>query len=221
MINLVRRHLLWIVANLAALFPALHLVWDMQMGNLSVNPIADYTARTGQAAIILLLATLAVSPVQILTGYNPIARIRKSLGLWAFAYTAGHLWVFVGLDYGYSWQFIVQDGLAQKPYIVAGFLAFLILLPLAITSTRGWMRRLGKQWKRLHQLIYVAGVLGVLHYIWVGKVFIGPPVTYAILLALMLAVRVPPIRSRVVESRRRWFGPGPARAKPQPGKTPG
>jgi methionine sulfoxide reductase heme-binding subunit len=211
------RHWLWIVANLGALYPLLHLLWDTQVGNLSINPIADLTARTGQAAIVLLLLTLAVTPVQILTGYNPIAKIRKSLGLWAFAYTAIHLWIFVGLDYGYSWRFIVIDGLPQKPYIIAGFVAFIILLPLAITSTRGWMKRLGQQWKRLHQLIYVAGVLAVLHYIWVGKVFIGKPVYYAILLAMMLALRLPPVRRGAIQARRRWFG---SHRAARPGKSP-
>ncbi|MEX1019065.1 MAG: protein-methionine-sulfoxide reductase heme-binding subunit MsrQ [Litorilinea sp.] len=176
------------------------------MGNLSINPIDDITARTGQAAIVILLLTLAVTPVQIVTGYNPVAKIRKSLGLWAFAYALVHLWVFVGLDYGYSWRFIVQDGLVQKPYIIVGLLALLILLPLAITSTRGWMKRMGKQWKRLHQLIYAAGVLAVLHYIWVGKVFFGKPVYFAVLLAVLLAVRVPPVRRAVVQARQRWWG---------------
>lgn len=214
--RLFRRHWLWLLANLGALFPLAHLLWDAQMGNLSINPIADLTARTGQAAIALLLLTLAVTPVQILTGYNGVISIRKSLGLWAFAYTAIHLWVFVGLDYGYSWRFIWIDGLPQKPYIIAGFLAFLVLLPLALTSTQGWMKRLGKQWKRLHQWIYVAGILAVLHYIWVGKVFFGQPVYYAILLGVMLALRVPPIRRTVVQARRRWFGSQtPTRAKKQ------
>lgn len=225
MTNLFRRHWLWIIANLGALYPLAHLLLDAQLGNLSVNPIDDLTARSGQAAIALLLLALAVTPVQVLTGYAPVAKLRKSLGLWAFAYTAGHLWIFVGLDYGYSWRFIVQDGLVQKPYIVAGFLAFLILVPLAITSTRGWMRRLGKKWKQLHQLVYVAGVLGVLHYIWVGKVFFGQPVYYAILLAAMLALRVPRVRQAVVQARRRWLGGGNSRpsagreTRREPGKA--
>lgn len=217
MLSQLRRHWLWIVANLGALFPAVHLLWDNQMGNLSVNPIDDITLRTGQAAIVILLLTLAVTPVQIMTGYNPVAKIRKSLGLWAFAYAAVHLWVFVGLDYGYSWQFIIQDGLVQKPYIIVGLLALLLMIPLAITSTRGWMKRLGKQWKRLHQVIYAVGVLAVLHYIWVGKVFWGQPVYYAILLAVLLAVRVPPVRRAIVQTRRQWLGK--KRAAPTRRKT--
>jgi methionine sulfoxide reductase heme-binding subunit len=205
-VPLLRRHWLWLAVNLGAVIPLLTLLWDYQTGNLTVNPIADFTTRTGQAAIVLLLLSLAVTPAQILTGFNPLTKIRKSLGLWAFGYAALHLLVFVGLDYGFNWHFILQDGLPQKPYIIVGLVAFLLLIPLAITSTRGWMKRLGKRWKQLHQLAYVAGVLAVLHYIWVGKVFIGQPVYYAILLAGMLIIRIPPVRRMIVQARQRRFG---------------
>jgi sulfoxide reductase heme-binding subunit YedZ len=210
-----RRHWLWIVANLAAAFPLLWLAWDTLMGNLTVNPIDDFTERTGKAAIILLLASLAVTPIQTITGWRQVGTIRKSLGLWAFTYISLHLLVFVGLDYAFSLRFILQDGLPQKPYIVVGFLAFLVLLPLAITSTRGWMKRLGKNWKRLHRAVYAAGVLAVFHYLWVSKVAWGEPVVYAGLLVLLLAARIPWVRGHLSKLRRYMPGAKP-QAQPRP-----
>ncbi|GIV78447.1 sulfoxide reductase heme-binding subunit YedZ [Litorilinea aerophila] len=195
------RHWLWLAVNLGALWPLAQLLWDVWAGRLSVNPIADLTTRTGQAAIILLLLTLAVTPLQIL-GWRQVTVVRKSLGLWAFFYASVHLLIFVGLDYGFNLDFILRDGLPQKPYIVAGLAAFLILVPLALTSTRGWMKRLGRRWKQLHRWIYLAAGLAVVHYLWVAKIDLGRPALYAVLLLLLLAVRVPGIR-RVLANRRR------------------
>ena len=113
--------------------------------------------------------------------------MRKALGLYAFLYASLHLLNFVGLDYGFDLGFIAQDALLDKPYILAGLLALLILLPLAITSTRGWMKRLGRNWKRLHQLVYGAGVLAVLHFFWQAKVAERwEPLLYGLALALLL-----------------------------------
>src|SRR5690606_11257540 len=125
--------------------------------------------------------------------------------------------VFVGLDYGFNLRYILQDGLPTKPYIVVGFSALLILLPLALTSTRGAMRRLGRNWKRLHRGVYVAGVLVVIHHIWVAKRAAGEPTIYAVILAVLLAARVPWVRSRLSSLRRRKSAapPGPPRRKPK------
>ncbi|HXF64158.1 MAG TPA: protein-methionine-sulfoxide reductase heme-binding subunit MsrQ [Caldilineaceae bacterium] len=215
-----RRHWLWIVANVGAAIPLLWLAWDTAMDNLTVNPIDDFTERTGTATIILLLLTLAVTPIQTITGWRQVGTVRKSLGLWTFAYVTLHLLVFVGLDYAFSLRYILMDGLPQKPYIVVGFLAFLILLPLAITSTRGWMKRLGRNWKRLHRLVYVAGILGVIHYLWVAKVVWGEPLQYAVVLTLLLAARIPWVRARLTNLRRRlpWVR-APARPQSQPARA--
>jgi methionine sulfoxide reductase heme-binding subunit len=201
-----RQDWLWLGTNIAAAVPVLWLLWDYWRDNLSINPIDDLTNRTGSAAIFLLVASLAVTPLFIITGYNPVTKLRRSLGLWAFGYVALHLLVFVGVDYAFSLHYILLDGLPQKPYIIAGFVAFLLLIPLALTSTRGWMKRLGRNWKRLHRLAYAAGVLGVLHYIWVKKVFFGEPVVYAVILALLLAVRIPPVRRAIVAQRQKRQG---------------
>lgn len=190
-----RENWLWLVANIGAAMPLLLLLWDNFTDNLSFNPIDDYTERTGNAAIILLLLSLAVTPVQTITGWRKIGTVRKSVGLWAFGYAVLHMLVFVGLDYGFNWEFILLDGLPTKQYIIAGVLALLILLPLALTSTKGMQRRLGKAWKKLHRWVYAAGILAVVHYIWVEKVPFGAPTIYAIILALLLVARIPFVRN--------------------------
>jgi sulfoxide reductase heme-binding subunit YedZ len=128
--------------------------------------------------------------------------------------------VFVGLDYGFSLKYILADGLPTKQYIVAGFTALLIMLPLAITSTKGWQKRLGRTWKKLHRWVYAAGLLAVVHYLWVSKVAFGKPVLYAGILALLLAARIPAVRSRLVQARNRLKGGSPATARRSPRRTP-
>jgi len=193
--NYVRENWLWLVANIGCAVPLLWLLWDQVQGNLSINPIDDYTDRTGDTAILLLLLSLAVTPLQTLTGWRKISTVRKSLGLWAFTYAVLHLLVFVALDYGFSWKYILLDGLPTKPYIVVGLVAILILTPLALTSTKGMQKRLGKTWKKLHRWVYAAGILAVTHFIWVRKVPFGKPTIYAIILALLLIARLPIVRS--------------------------
>lgn len=202
------RDWLWLAAQVGAAVPLLWLAWDWQQGNLTINPIADLTQRTGTTAIVLLLLSLAVTPIHTITGWRSIIPLRKAWGLWAFAYAALHMLVYVGLDYGFSLRFILLDGLPSKPYILLGLASLLILLPLALTSTRGWMQRLGKAWKRLHRLVYVAAILAVLHYIWVAKVAFGSPTLYAVILAVLLLARVPYVRRALGRLR---TSPRPAR----------
>ncbi|NJN81293.1 MAG: sulfoxide reductase heme-binding subunit YedZ [Caldilineaceae bacterium] len=213
---LLRKNWLWLAVNLAAAVPLLLLAWDFATDSLGINPIDAITDRTGTAALITLIASLAVTPINIIFGYRPIIKVRKSLGLFAFFYAALHFLTFVGLDYGFSLYFILQDGLVQKPYILAGFAAFLILLPLAITSTKGWMRRLGRNWTRLHSLVYAAGILAVLHFIWIAKIDLGEPLIYAVVLGLLLLVRVPKVRKTIANWRRRPSGPRPSSRELEP-----
>lgn len=197
----IRKHWLWLLVQVVAVAPLLVLGWNTWQGNLSVNPIDDFTNLTGTTAILLLLASLAVTPINTVTGWRRITTVRKTLGLWAFAYAALHFLVFVGLDYGFSLNFILADGLPSKRYIVVGFAALLILLPLAITSTKGWQKRLGRTWKKLHRWVYAAGILAVIHYIWVAKVAFGKPTLYAGILAVLLIARIPSVRSRLSKLR--------------------
>ncbi len=215
----VRANWLWLLANVGALVPLLWLGWDYFTDNLSINPIDDYTDRTGSAAIILLLLSLAVTPVQTVTGWRKVSTVRKSLGLYAFGYAVLHMLVFVGLDYGFSLRFILLDGLPSKPYILVGLSALLILLPLALTSTKGAMKRLGRNWKRLHRWVYAAGILAVVHFIWVRKVPVGEPTLYAAILAVLLAARIPAVRSRLTKVRPKKSIPAPTTQRKTPKVT--
>ena len=215
-----RRNWFWLAANLAAALPLLVLLRDFAQGNLGVDPINTINNATGRAAIALLLLSLAATPLHTVFGFRRGLTVRKSLGLWAFVYASFHLLNFVGLDYGFDVQFLLQDALLNKPYIVAGLASLLILLPLAITSTRGWMRRLGRNWKRLHRFVYGAGVLAVLHFLWQAKAAErGEPLLYGLALALLLLVRIPAVRQRIVALRQRITGDSPQRARRTPAKS--
>ncbi len=210
-----RQRWLWLIVNIAAALPLVFTAWDYWRGDF-IDPIDSFTIRTGQAAIILLLLTLAVSPLANLTGYRKLIGVRKSLGLWTFTYTVLHLLVFVGLEYGFSLDFILKDGLAKKPYIIVGSLALLIMVPLAITSTKYWMKRLGRNWKRLHKWVYAAGILAAIHYIWVVKIPVGKPTLYAVILAVLLIARLSPVRRFLANTGRRLRGGKSAKPKPVP-----
>ena len=202
-----KKNWFWLAVNIGAALPMIILFAQWGTDNLSVNPISDLTIRTGKTALILMMLSLACTPANILFGFRKALTVRKSLGLWAFAYAAVHLWIFFGVDYRFDWEFILDDTLLTKRYIYVGLTAFLVLLPLAITSTRGWMRRLGRNWTRLHKLAYLAGVLIVLHFLWLAKGGRIAPFVYAAILTFLLVVRIPPVRRRAVQFRRRIRGP--------------
>jgi methionine sulfoxide reductase heme-binding subunit len=184
-----------------SLLPLAWIGWDIATNNLSANPIQEVTQRTGLYAIILLLAALGCTPLNTLLGWKRVLTLRRPLGLYAFLYAVIHFVIFVAIDYGFDRELIWQ-AIAEKPYVLVGFTAFLLLTPLAITSTKGWQKRLGKNWKRLHQLVYLAILLVVLHFIWLSKTILFP-LPYAIIAILLLALRIPPIRQFVVAQRMR------------------
>jgi sulfoxide reductase heme-binding subunit YedZ len=190
------------MANAAAAWPLVLMVWEYYQGTLGIDLVNAINNRTGRAAVILLMASLACTPLNILFGWRQVLTLRKSLGLWAFAYALLHLLNFVGLDYAFNLGQIFQDAILSKPYILAGLAALLVLIPLAITSTRGWMRRLGRNWKRLHRLAYAAGVLAMLHFLWQAKAAERwEPLLYAVGLGLLLFVRIPSVRQAIVQLR--------------------
>lgn len=154
--------LTWIIHG-AAIFPAILLLSDWLRGELSINPIQEVIQRSGRIAITLLITTLAVRPLSQWLAWKALLARRRTLGLYTFAYALLHAFFFLIVDYQFALPIIFQE-FAEKPYLWFGVGAFLILLPLAITSFRYWVRKLGKNWKRLHQLIYLAAVLAVLHY---------------------------------------------------------
>ncbi len=197
-------HWLQVVAHVGALIPLAALVWAFATGGLTINPIQDITFRTGKAALWLLVLSLAVTPVNVVTGYRPVLKIRRALGLYAFGYAALHFLIFVGLDYGFSWA-LLKEAIFEKRYALVGFAALLILLPLALTSTKASMARLGKRWKKLHQTVYVAGILVAIHYIWVVKADIREPLAFSVAIGILLLIRVPGVRKRIVRWRtERW-----------------
>ena len=230
---LTKGQILWLT-HIGALIPLAWLLYedytplasllneDFTSG-LSVNPIQDWTLRTGKPALVLLILSLSCTPLNVVLGWRNIIPARKWLGLYAFAYAAVHFYIFIGKDYGFQWIYIWQD-VGTKLYIIVGFSALLILLPLALTSSKGWMRRLGKMWKKLHQWVYVAGVLAVFHYIWVVKADYREPIAWGVLLGFFLLVRVPVVRKRIARWRsksksRGQSGPPVRRAPARPRQT--
>ena len=171
------------------LVPALVLVWDSVTGGLSVNPIEDITHRTGDWALRFLLLTLAVTPFRWLSGWNEVIRYRRMLGLFTFWYASLHFSTYIVFDHFFDIRSIADDVIERK-YVTAGFLGFVLMLPLAVTSTQGWIRRLGKRWSVLHRLIYVAAVAGVVHFLWLVKLETSEPLVYAAVLSGLFLVRV-------------------------------
>ena len=200
-------HWLQILAHVGALIPLAVLIWAAMTGGLTINPIQDITFRTGKAALWLLVLSLAVTPLHVVTGYRPVLKIRRALGLYAFGYASLHFLIFVGLDYGFSWA-LLKGAIFEKRYALVGFAALLILLPLALTSTKGWMARLGKRWKKLHQAVYVAGILAAIHYIWVVKADVREPLMFSAAIGILLLIRVPAVRKRIVRWRTQAWGGG-------------
>ncbi len=170
--------------------PPLWLLYGFLADALGVNPIEKAILVQGRWALGLLLATLAVTPLRIWTGWNPAIKLRRLLGLFAFYHVLLHFLLYAGLDQFFAVSYILED-VVQRRYITAGFVAFLLLIPLAVTSTKGWIRRLGgKRWRRLHRAVYPAAGLGVLHYFWkVRADTFWPIVTAGVLILLLLARR--------------------------------
>ena len=172
-----------------ALAPFAYLLFRALTGRLSVNPVEDITLTTGIWALRFLLITLAVTPFRRLTGWHRVIQLRRMLGLFAFFYTVLHVATFVVLDHYFDFARILAD-VAKRPFITAGSVAFLAMVPLAITSTKGWIRRLGRRWGALHRLIYISAIAAAIHYLWKVKVMVGPPVYYAAIVAALLLFRV-------------------------------
>jgi sulfoxide reductase heme-binding subunit YedZ len=187
------KHLWSRVAKVAigvlALLPAARVGWLALDGQLGANPIAEAMNRLGFWTLTLLLLTLAPTPIQIVTGWKWPLRLRRMLGLETFLYVCLHFSVYLGVDQFFDWPAIGQD-IVKRKFITIGFAAFLLLIPLAITSTDGMVRRLGfTRWKKLHRLIYVAAVLGVIHFVWRVKSDLRQPMIFAAALAVLLAIR--------------------------------
>jgi sulfoxide reductase heme-binding subunit YedZ len=184
------------VLYLAALLPLAWLLFALFTGLVMGDQVKFMQHVTGDTVLTCLLLTLSVTPLRRLTGWNELIRIRRLIGLTAFWYACIHLTTYLVFDQSLSLSEILRD-IAKHPWVLVGFAAFLCLVPLAITSTTGWVRRLGgKRWQQLHRLVYVAAVLGVLHYLWLVKKDATYPLLYGAVLLILLTTRVWVARDR-------------------------
>jgi sulfoxide reductase heme-binding subunit YedZ len=192
----------WLKAALFALclVPFARLIWLGTHHGLGANPIEYITRSTGWWTLSFLLFTLSVTPLRRLTGWNWLLRLRRMLGLFAFFYVSLHFLTYIWLDQFFDWRGMLKD-IAKRPFITVGFTAFVLLIPLAATSTNAVVRRLGaKRWQRLHRAIYVIATLGVLHFWWLVKKDIREPLTFGALLGLLFLVRLVYLRRKLTAS---------------------
>jgi len=183
------RTVLKILVFLLALGPAALLVRGMVTGDLGVNPAETIQLETGRWTFKLLLLTLAVTPVRRLTGWNAVIQFRRMLGLFTFFYGTLHFASYWAFDLVFSFSRMAGD-IVKRPFIAMGFASLMLMLPLAITSTKGWIRRLGRNWAVLHRAIYGAAICAAVHFAWKQKVFTGDAVSYAIAVAVLLGFRL-------------------------------
>jgi sulfoxide reductase heme-binding subunit YedZ len=187
---MLRRRWTKAIVFLVCLVPLGWLGWRAWNDDLSANPIEFITRFTGDWTIRLIVATLAVTPLRKLLGLPGLIRFRRMIGLFAFFYGCLHFTTYLWLDKFFDLHEILKD-VAKRPFITAGFTAFVLMIPLAATSTTGWIRRLGgKRWQLLHRLIYMSGIAGVVHYYWLVKSDIRLPALYGALVGILLIYRI-------------------------------
>lgn len=204
-----RRRPLWHWGgHLLALYPLLWLLWDYTRNQLGADPVREILLRTGEPALVFLILSLAITPLMLIFGWKQLFPWRRLFGLYSFLYVLLHLLTFVWLDYGLNVAFI-WDGIVEQNFVLAGMAAFVLLLPLALTSSKWAQRRLGKRWRLLHKLVYVAILLALLHFWWLVKQVYYMPFVYTVVVGLLLLLRWPPIRQKTAVWRRRWSGTKP------------
>jgi len=204
---------LQIATHIGAFIPLIVLAWDFWFGSptspLMINPFQEVTFRTGKTTLVLLMLTLAVTPINIVFGIKQVLPLRKPLGNYTFMYGVIHFLIFI-VDNGYVDNTIdfmaVYQATFEKRFAYVGFTALMIMLPLALTSNRWAMRHLRKNWKRLHRIVYAAGIAGVIHYVWLVKSDIRQPLAFGALLILLLVIRVPAVRRTIINFRRGLTG---------------
>jgi methionine sulfoxide reductase heme-binding subunit len=177
------------VVFLACLVPFGQLLYNGYQGDLGANPIETITHFTGSWALIILLASLSITPLRRLTGWTELIKFRRMLGLFAFFYVLLHFSTFLVLDHFFDFDRIAKD-ILKRPYVTVGFAGFILMIPLAITSTAKMIRRLGKRWQQLHRLVYLVGIAGVIHFYWLVKSDIRRPAQYGAVLAVLLGYRL-------------------------------
>lgn len=201
--------LLRAASHIIGLVPLALLMIDIARRDLTANPIQYLEQRSGYAALVMLVLSLAITPLMNLAGFKPLQRIRRTMGLYAFLYALGHFLIFVWLDYGLDFS-LLEGAIFKKPFVVVGLAALVILTALAVTSFDWAKRALRKNWMRLHKLVYLAGGLVILHYAWAkkGDIFrlqgdIVQPLIFGGIVALLLIMRLPPVKRFITAARQR------------------
>lgn len=174
---------------LLALMPLAHLVWLGFNEDLGANPVEFVERSTGLWALIILLVTLSITPIRLITGQVWVIQLRRLTGLFMFFYACLHITTYVWLDFGFVWADILKD-IAKHPRILVGFGAFMLAIPLAVTSNSYAIKRLKTNWKKLHQAVYLLAILAVVHFLWLVKKDLTEPLYYAAALALLFAIRL-------------------------------
>jgi methionine sulfoxide reductase heme-binding subunit len=189
--NPTKKQISWIKAFvfIACLIPLMRLVWLGISDHLSANPIEFIERSTGFWALFILLATLTLTPIRLLTGRAWQIQMRRMLGLFMFFYVCLHIITYLWLDFAFDWLEITKD-IAKHPRILVGFAAFMLSVPLALTSTNNMMKRLREHWKQLHQLVYLIAILAIVHFWWLVKKDIREPLLYACILTVLLGIRI-------------------------------
>jgi methionine sulfoxide reductase heme-binding subunit len=189
----------------AALVPLAYIAWKFFHDKLGANPIRELEIETGLWTLRFLAITLAVTPARRVFHWNAVTKYRRMLGLFTFFYACVHLTMWTAVDWFFAWGDMWQE-IVKHRYILIGMLTWLILLPLAITSTKGWVRRLGKRWARLHRLIYAAAITGTIHYLWAVKKDTFFPLVYLAVFAMLLGFRVISARQKSSRAQRQRSG---------------
>lgn len=184
------KHALKPIVFLLCFIPFAHLVFDAFTGGLGVNALETVTDRTGNWAIRFLLISLTLRPLRQITRRTEFMRFRRMVGLFAFFYASLHFTIFIAIDNFFDFDELIED-IAERPFVTIGFTAWIAMLPLAVTSTRGWIRRLsGKRWQTLHRLVYVSVIAAVVHFLWARKLVEAGPVVYTSAAVLVLGFRL-------------------------------
>ena len=199
---------LQVFVHLGSLLPLAKLIFDFLTNNFSPNPIQDLEQQTGFAAITLLVLSLAVTPLRTLFNWRELAKYRRTLGLYAFFYATLHVSVYFAIDYAFDFSLLFEATL-EKRYTLIGTIGYLLLIPLAITSYKWGMKKIGKNWKKLHKLVYLIAPMLILHFAWArkGDIFslqgnVLQPLIYAGLVILFLVLRIPVIRDKTISLRK-------------------
>ena len=186
-----KRQLFWLKALLfgIALIPLARLFWLGIQDDLTANPVEFVERSTGTWALVMLMVTISLTPIRLLTGSVWQIQLRRMMGLFMFFYACLHLTTYVWLDHWFDWMAITKD-IVKHPYVLVGFSAFMLAVPLAVTSNTYMIRKLRENWKKLHNLVYLVAIFGVLHFLWLVKKDIREPMAYAVVLAVLLGIRL-------------------------------